>query len=209
MAACGDGVTRRDLQPGEANYEACDDGNAVDTDACTSGCTVAVCGDGVVRLDLAEGAEGFEACDDGNAVDEDACVGCQPARCGDGTVREDLNDGDDGFEECDDGNSDDGDGCSAQCENEITCQRMGWKYGRNDWSCPNGLRMPTRNEWNRVEPCVTQADQARFGYYRDVAISVGGCNCKWNRNWCGQPSIETIRGGRMCGDYDSLHICVR
>ena len=89
------------------------------------------------------------------------------------------------------------------------CQRIGWKRGRDNWSCPAGWRMPRRNEWNVVSPCVTASDNSRFGYYRDVAISVGGCNCKWNGSWCGQPSIETIRQGRACGDFDQLHICVR
>ena len=86
---------------------------------------------------------------------------------------------------------------------------MGWKYGRDNWSCPQGFRMPNRNEWNLVAPCITAGDNGIFSYYHDVGISVGGCNCKWNGGWCGQPSIETIRGGRMCGDYNSLHICVR
>jgi cysteine-rich repeat protein len=89
------------------------------------------------------------------------------------------------------------------------CQRQGWKRGRDNWSCPAGWRMPNRNEWNVVQPCVSASDNNRFGYYRDVAISVGGCNCKWNGGWCGQPSIETIRQGRACGDFDQLHICVR
>ncbi len=47
---CGDGI----VQPPET----CDDGNRVDTDACTSKCEPAVCGDGIVW-------EGMEACDDG------------------------------------------------------------------------------------------------------------------------------------------------
>ena len=48
-----------------------------------------------------------------------------------------------------------------------------------------------------------------FGYYYDIATVVGGCNCKWNASWCGQPSIDTIRGGRMCGDYSQLQICIK
>jgi cysteine-rich repeat protein len=56
-AACGDGFK----QPGEE----CDDGNDVDTDACTSACTEATCGDGFKQPG--------EGCDDGNDVDDDAC----------------------------------------------------------------------------------------------------------------------------------------
>jgi len=58
---CGDGI----LDPGEA----CDDGNLVPTDDCTSICQPAACGDGVVGA--------TEACDDGNTEGGDAC----PADC--------------------------------------------------------------------------------------------------------------------------------
>ncbi len=46
--------------------EQCDDGNNVDTDACTNACKTNVCGDGIVHA-------GVEQCDDGNSVDNDAC----------------------------------------------------------------------------------------------------------------------------------------
>jgi len=55
---CGDG----DVGPGEE----CDDGNADNTDACTTECKFNVCGDGFVH-------EGVEECDDGNLNDNDAC----------------------------------------------------------------------------------------------------------------------------------------
>ncbi|EKD42392.1 MAG: hypothetical protein ACD_73C00180G0002 [uncultured bacterium] len=47
--------------------EACDDGNAVDTDACTNACQSAACGDGILW------ATGGELCDDGNVTDGDGC----------------------------------------------------------------------------------------------------------------------------------------
>lgn len=47
--------------------EQCDDGNAVDTDACTPDCMSARCGDGLVRADS-------EECDDANATDGDSCT---------------------------------------------------------------------------------------------------------------------------------------
>ena len=56
-ARCGDEIEDPD--------EECDDGNDVDTDACTNGCTDAICGDGIVGPG--------EACDDGNRVDADEC----------------------------------------------------------------------------------------------------------------------------------------
>jgi cysteine-rich repeat protein len=47
--------------------EDCDDGNALDWDACPRHCRHAACGDGFVRASL-------EACDDGNVADGDGCT---------------------------------------------------------------------------------------------------------------------------------------
>lgn len=93
--SCGDGVVN-------TASEACDDGNASNTDGCLTTCAVAVCGDGFVW-------SGVERCDDGNSSDSDACPRtCEPARCGDGFVYA-------GVEACDDGNRLSGDGCSPSC----------------------------------------------------------------------------------------------
>lgn len=55
---CGDGVVDPD--------EACDDGNAIDGDACSSACQVEpACGDGTLDAE--------EACDDGNLTNGDGC----------------------------------------------------------------------------------------------------------------------------------------
>jgi cysteine-rich repeat protein len=53
--------------------ELCDDGNDIDTDACTNACEPATCGDGIVH-------EGVEECDDGNQVDGDGCFECKKQR---------------------------------------------------------------------------------------------------------------------------------
>ncbi len=90
---CGNGK----LDP----HEACDDGNAANTDACVDHCAFARCGDGFV-----EG--GVEACDDGNTVANDACTNnCALPSCGDGIVQ--------AGEDCDDGNQDDTDACTSRC----------------------------------------------------------------------------------------------
>ena len=123
-AVCGDGV----VQAGEA----CDDGNADDTDACLGTCVAAACGDGVVQA-------GVEACDDGNADNSDVCLDtCVAASCGDGFVGpgeacDDANQVEDDActsacalpscgdgavqvgEACDDGNADDADACLSTC----------------------------------------------------------------------------------------------
>ncbi|MGB1017322.1 MAG: hypothetical protein ACPG4T_24505, partial [Nannocystaceae bacterium] len=73
LPTCGDGTL-------DADYEACDDANDLDSDACTSECTIAACGDGYVY-------DGQEACDDGNDDDADACLSnCELPTCGDGIV---------------------------------------------------------------------------------------------------------------------------
>jgi cysteine-rich repeat protein len=81
--------------------EECDDGNLINTDACTSGCLNNVCGDGIRNPEA-------EACDDGNTVDDDECNNmCELAGCGDGVM--------DAGEECDDGNTVNTDACTAAC----------------------------------------------------------------------------------------------
>jgi cysteine-rich repeat protein len=59
VAACGNGI----VEAGEA----CDDGNADNTDACLDTCAAASCGDGYVW-------DGVEECDDGNANNDDSCL---------------------------------------------------------------------------------------------------------------------------------------
>ena len=107
-AACGNGT----IEMGED----CDDGNEVNTDGCTIGCTVARCGDGATRTDLIVGDDGFEACDDGNDNTNDGCTNrCTIAVCGDLVVRTDVSEGGLGFESCDDGNQIDEDACLSNC----------------------------------------------------------------------------------------------
>ncbi len=56
---CGDGKVQFALG------EQCDDGNNVNTDACTNECKAPACGDGIVQAG--------EECDDGNKADGDSC----------------------------------------------------------------------------------------------------------------------------------------
>jgi cysteine-rich repeat protein len=62
VAECGDGVV-------DDATEECDDGNAVNRDACTNECRNAVCGDGIVF----NRGGGTEQCDDGNNEGDDGC----------------------------------------------------------------------------------------------------------------------------------------
>jgi MYXO-CTERM domain-containing protein len=88
LSRCGDGLVDASAPDGA---EECDDGNTIDTDACTAACTIASCGDGVIAT--------TEECDDGNVIDVDACtMSCTVARCGDGSIQEDVEMCDDGLE---------------------------------------------------------------------------------------------------------------
>jgi cysteine-rich repeat protein len=83
-SSCGDGRLRADLS------EACDDGNALNGDGCSSACAV---------------EDGY-SCRGGSATLADVCQ-----KCGDGRVS--------GTETCDDWNLADEDGCSATCVVEV------------------------------------------------------------------------------------------
>lgn len=113
--------------------EQCDDGNAINTDACPSTCYAASCGDGFVRTNV-------EQCDDANTIQGDGCnaacvvegcgnnfvepgeqcdngpansnttpnacrTNCVAARCGDTVI--------DSGEQCDDANTSNTDACVA------------------------------------------------------------------------------------------------
>jgi hypothetical protein len=90
----------------------------------------------------------------------------------------------------------------------VGCMNRGWKTGSQDWTCPPGYRLPHADERDAVSPCLTGADSARLSMVADVGIAAGGCGCDWNDKYCGKPSIQTMSGGRACGDYAQLHICV-
>lgn len=96
--------------------EECDDGNTVDTDACSNSCKLPVCGDGILA--------GSEQCDLGSLLNKDVWLygqtGCSASctnktgpYCGDENIDTDSG------EQCDDGGNASGDGCNAICQIEI------------------------------------------------------------------------------------------
>ncbi|MGB1278134.1 MAG: DUF4215 domain-containing protein, partial [Nannocystaceae bacterium] len=93
-AGCGNGVVD--------DGEECDDGNALNDDACLDDCTPASCGDGYLF-------DGAEECDDGNMDPHDDCLNdCTQNKCGDGIIH-------DGVELCDDANALNTDHCLNNC----------------------------------------------------------------------------------------------
>lgn len=117
---CGDGQ----VGPGEA----CDDGNANNSDDCLDTCELPTCGDGYTW----DEGSGDEQCDNGqdNGVSPDVCrADCKLTTCGDGYFG--------GVEACDDGNNEDGDGCTAACSEVELCYSFGLS-GVDDIPCPSG-----------------------------------------------------------------------
>jgi len=124
---CGNGT----LDVGEQ----CDDGNAIDTDACLSSCQNATCGDGFVRT-------GVEQCDDGNAVNTDACRNtCTLPVCGDG-IR-------DSGESCD--GADLGGATCGGCAGTIACTAS---CALNTAGCTNGICSATETCANCPADCT-------------------------------------------------------
>ncbi|XYH99887.1 proprotein convertase P-domain-containing protein [Sorangium sp. So ce1128] len=183
--ACGDGVVN-------AASEACDDGNASNTDACLATCAAAACGDGFAQA-------GVEACDDGNASNTDACpVSCARAACGDGFVRT-------GVEACDDGNRSAGDGCSPACLIEGCgdgAVRAGEECDDGDTDSADGC------------PITCRAARCGDGFVRagvegcDDANASGGDGCsatcavEAGYTCRSTPSVCTYTKERDCGDAD-------
>ncbi len=151
---CGNGLK----EPGEA----CDDGNKVDTDACTNKCEAADCGDGIVQTDV-------EECDDGNEVDTDACTNkCEDADCGDGIVQARV-------EACDDGNTTAGDGCNATCEDEYCGDGIVNNAG-NDYqeACDDGNEVDNDDCTNKCE-ITGCTDPIALNYDEAATVDDGSC----------------------------------
>ncbi|MDO8508470.1 MAG: LamG-like jellyroll fold domain-containing protein, partial [Nanoarchaeota archaeon] len=134
-ATCGNGITQ--------GTEQCDDGNTINSDACTNSCTSAICGDNIVR-------NGFEVCD-GNlrACTVNGYSGTQACNnqcnafntciatesCGDGRIN--------GNEICDDGaNNGKANNCNLQCTG-ITASLCGNSITEAGEQCDDGNTIQT------------------------------------------------------------------
>ena len=184
-ARCGDGIVREDVAPGDALYEACDEGEAGkscpygqrDCISCTPACEVGpptpYCGDGVLNLPM-------EECDDGNQIDDDACdnnCGRQPY-CGNQIIE--------AGEECDDGNQVNTDSCLDSCL-LARCGDGIVQAGIEE--CDDG------NEVNRDE-CPNTCQNARCG---DGIVQVGIEDCD-DGNLSNSDSCTNACEVARCGD---------
>ncbi len=184
-AECGNGIVEAD--------EACDDGNADNSDDCLDSCEMARCGDGVIQ-------SGVEECDDGNDIDGDDCLNaCTKARCGDGVVFDETEACDEGGENsfgvyggctpfctlgphcgdgllddgeaCDDGNDGDAaDGCLDGCIAATSCKSI--KEGQPD--AESGIYLIVPESEGFVDPidvwCDMETDGGGYTFLKvDVA----------------------------------------
>ena len=178
---CGNGVVE--------GGEECDDGNQVNTDACTNACLNKRCGDGYVQSG--------EQCDDGNQNQNDACKNnCTNNVCGDQIVNPDT-------EECDDGNTVNNDGCTNLCKSPL---------------CGDGIKQTGEqcDDGNQVnnDACTNACENARCG---DGITGPGeqcddgnqadgdGCSATCQLPYCGdgavnQPSEQCDDGNNLSGD---------
>jgi len=169
-SVCGDG--------NKEGAEACDDGNLINGDGCSSTCAIetpTVCGNGV--------KEGAEACDDGNLLNGDGCssVCTKEITCGNGVIN--------GLEECDDGNLINGDGCSSICVMEIapvTCMN-----GRLD----SGEQCDDKNLNNQT--CLTK------GFAGGTLTC--STSCFFNDSACFRCGNGIKEGAEACDDGNLLN----
>jgi cysteine-rich repeat protein len=180
--SCGNGV----VETGEE----CDDGNLVDTDDCTSTCTVAKCSDGFVDMT----GSNLEECDPGNGVLETASCNsdCTLSACGDGVQNSVAG------ETCDNGRggpSMGASGDSAECDRDCTipaCQDGVFNANANE-QCDNGTDVSTDNcsPTCKIEECgnavVDPGEACDDGNTNDV----DGCrnNCL-SDNTCGNHVVD-------------------
>jgi cysteine-rich repeat protein len=188
-AMCGDGYHNM-------LSEACDDGNALNDDACVGACQFNVCGDAIIYA-------GMEDCDDGNMVDTDECKNdCSLAICGDGVIQDDVEQCEDlnmvntdactntcqialcgdgilwqGMETCDDNNFDDDDACPSSCEPAY---------------CGDGFTQ------NNVEDCDDGNMNDLDGCANDCTSD---CIGKFTQSWCLQ--VGTTEQYTRCGSVQN------
>jgi cysteine-rich repeat protein len=155
---CGDGFV--------SAGEECDDGNQVETDACTTLCKAPACGDGYVQPGAGE------QCDDGDQDATNACTPlCKPPVCGDGFLQPALD------EQCDDGNASGADRCTALCQVQEVVQIVAGRHHtcavRNDqsvkcWGYNDSGRLGLGDANNRGDGPGEMGDALSF-----VSLGVG------------------------------------
>lgn len=178
--SCGDGQ--------QSLHEVCDDGNADNTDNCTTLCAAPACGDGFVR------AGNNEECDDGNTTTGDGCNNlCVTEECGDSIVQAGLN------EQCDDGNTTLNDGCES-CQLSTIC---GNGTVEDLEACDDGNTTNSDgcSAGCLVEECGDGIRQAALGEECDDGNEAldDGCDTECYAEVCGNGRVQSSQG-EQCDD---------
>lgn len=212
---CGDGLVE--------GAEACDDGNTVDGDGCTSACAIAdgfrcigepsvcspestepACGNGFV--------ETGETCDDGNTLAGDGCSNIcvvesgyectgEPSVCESVSTDPVCGDGVvEASETCDDGNLTPGDGCSSFCDEEPGYECSGTPSvcspSTTDPVCGNG-------SIESGELCDDGNRTSGDGCNSFCTVELG-YECTGEPSTCTETVIEPVCGN---GDVEGGEIC--
>ena len=175
MATCGDGIV-------QAGVEACDDGNKLDTDDCTTLCTLPVCGDGFLH-------EGVEVCDDG--ADSPACDDdCSLVVCGDLHVNNAAGEG------CDEGGVD-----TASCDADCTVafcgdQQLNMVAGE---TCDDGGETANCDDDCTAPACGDGVSNEVAGEECDAAGNSKECDADCTLSMCGDGFVNPA-DGESCDD---------
>ncbi len=179
-AVCGDGV----VQEGEA----CDDGNADNSDDCTTNCVRPMCGNG--------NPEGAEECDDGNADNEDACRN-------DCTLPECVSDLDCGVQIClatlcQDGCRTDGDCAGLEVCVNSTCE----PECTSDGDCPRADEICDSGQGSCVKGCRSDDDCQGVTGFPNMFCRSADCE---PGTICGGPTC--VAGCEDDDDCDTAQVC--
>ncbi|MDO8509498.1 MAG: DUF4215 domain-containing protein, partial [Nanoarchaeota archaeon] len=205
-ATCGNGILQ--------GTEQCDDGNTINSDACTNSCTSAICGDNIVR-------SGFEICDGNTRICTingyagtqacnnqcnafNTCIATES--CGDGRIN--------GNEICDDGaNNGNANKCNLQCT-EITASLCGNSITEAGEQCDDGNTIQTDSCLNTCvsttcgDGIVQSPNGNNVNEICDDGVDNGNAN-KCNSQCtgltsalCGNNIIET---GEACDDGNTVN----
>ncbi|MEK6809328.1 MAG: DUF4215 domain-containing protein [Nanoarchaeota archaeon] len=205
---CGNGI--------KETGEECDDGNAVNTDLCTSACKWAKCGDGFPQKP--NRYRMVEECDDGNAITTDFCKSCRISKCGDGVTQNPNAYWE--LEKCDDGNTNNTDSCTTLCQYVVPKCGDGVVQKPNDAGvieqCDDGNTANTdacSNSclWAVCGDGIAQAPNAQ-GYIEQCddgnAIYNDACNNVCIKTKCGDGTLQQPNGygqKELCDDGNTVN----
>jgi cysteine-rich repeat protein len=187
------GITSSTCQNGviEAG-EQCDDGNGIDTDACTNACMDNICGDGITY-------NGIEECDDGVVGTEQCTPACTLTFCGDSAVQNPNGNGI--LEVCD---SDTVACSSSGYAGDATCQASCLAYGVCvlTESCGDGVIQSAAGE-----TCDDAALNGQPGQCNSQCDGTTASVCGNNIQEAGEDCDDGVSGSAQCSTSCAFTTC--